>query len=82
MHVNKRFGRKIPLPSTMEIRRDLELMTQADMIVKAFKARSATKEEFAMLLSDLIDKSVLSASRARMLRDHYQRNGPDIAHAG
>jgi hypothetical protein len=77
----KRFGRKIPLPSTMEIRRGLEAMAQADTIVAALRARATTKEEFATLLADLIERKVLTPDQARRLSDHFSRIGSDTASA-
>lgn len=75
----KRFGRKIPLPSTMEIRRGLEAMAQVDTIVASFKAWSTTKEELVTLLAELIERKVLTAHQARRLNDHFLRFGPDTA---
>ncbi len=49
------------------------------MIVEALKARDATKEEFAILLSDLIDKNVLSAGRAACCAITTSASDLDIA---
>jgi hypothetical protein len=58
MRMQKRFGRKVPLPSTMEIKRDLMAMGNADMLVDAFERRGGTREDFSNLIADLVDDNL------------------------
>ncbi|SEP40883.1 hypothetical protein SAMN02799625_06017 [Methylobacterium sp. UNC300MFChir4.1] len=60
----KRFGRKISIPSTMEIKRDLMVMAHADTIVKSFKSRGLTRDEFGEAVSGLVADGLLSLERA------------------
>lgn len=63
----KRFGRKIPLPSTMEIKRDLILMGEADVIINKLGNESIGNEEIAAVISRLVDEHHISSDRAQML---------------
>ena len=64
-----RFGRKIPMPSTIEIKHDLRLMATADAIVATTaEGRSAdSDEQLAAIVGDLAAKHGLSHDRAAML---------------
>lgn len=75
----KRFGRKISIPSTMEIRRDLLEMAHADTVVESFKGRGVTREEFATMMSGLVADNLLSLNRARMLTLRFERAGSETA---
>ena len=75
----KRFGRKIPLPSTTEIRRDLILMTKVDAIVRTMKNEFRSSEDLAAAISGLIDENQISRSRAKMLINGYGRGKAALA---
>ncbi len=65
-----RFGRKVPMPSTIEIKHDLRLMATADAIVAATADAphsAETDEQLAAIVGDLAVKHGLSRDRAAML---------------
>ena len=65
-----RFGRKIPMPSTIEIKHDLRLMATADAIVAATHDQPPTAdtvEQLTHIVGDLAAKHGLSRDRAAML---------------
>ncbi len=72
----KRFGRKISIPSTMEIKRDLMDMAHADTIVKSFKSRGLTRHEFGEVVSGLVADGLLSLERAQVLTLRFERTDP------
>jgi hypothetical protein len=64
-----RFGRKIPMPSTIEIKHDLRLMASADAVVAASDEPQTAemREQLAHIVGDLAAKHGLSRDRAAML---------------
>jgi hypothetical protein len=72
----KRFGRKISIPSTMEIKRDLMDMAHADTVVKSFKNRGLTREDFGDVVSSLVADGLLSLDRAQVLTLRFERTDP------
>ncbi len=65
-----RFGRKVPLPSTAEIKHDLKLMESADAIVATLGDAPMTPQleaDLAHVIGDLAAKHGLSRDRAAML---------------
>ncbi|SFF27338.1 hypothetical protein [Methylobacterium sp. 13MFTsu3.1M2] len=72
----KRFGRKISIPSTMEIKRDLMVMAHADTIVKSFKSRGLTRDEFGEVVSGLVADGLLLLERAQVLTLRFERTDP------
>ncbi len=72
----KRFGRKISIPSTMEIKRDLMDMAHADTIVKSLKSRGLTRDEFEDVVSGLAADGLLSLERSQVLTLNFERTDP------
>ena len=78
----KRFGRKIPLPSTMEIKRELVLMSKTDEIIDKFENDGGGSEELAAIVAGLIEEHHISSDRAQMLINRYGRSKAALATAG
>ena len=70
-----RFGRKLPLPSTAEIKHDLRMMAAAGELVaateRAHEQNALTENASAVLVGDLAAKHGLSLDRAQMLVDRF-----------
>ncbi|MHB2204908.1 hypothetical protein [Methylobacterium sp. CM6257] len=81
MLVQKRFGRKVPLPSKMEIKRDLILMGKADMLVEDFNKGGGSKEDINDLIMRLVDEHHISSDRAQMLINRCDRGRAAPANA-
>lgn len=62
-----RFGRKVRLPSTFEIKRELMMMVKADALAAALKAQECSADDFADILEELNIKYHVSRDRVNML---------------
>ena len=62
-----RFGRKIPIPSTAEIKHEIRLMGAADAL-----AGAATPEAFDGILHDVAGSLGLSADRTRLFVERFK----------
>lgn len=62
-----RFGRKVRLPSTFEIKRELMIMVKADALAAALKAQECSADDFADILEELNIKYHVSRDRVNML---------------
>ena len=75
MHHATRFGRKLPLPSTAEIKHELRLMAAAGELIgaadQAFEQNTFTDGQSAVLVGDIAAKHGLSRDRAQMLVDRF-----------
>jgi len=69
----KRFGQKISVPSTMEIKRDLINMAHADTVVKSIKDLGLTRDEFGDVVSSLVADGLISRDRAQVLTVRFDR---------
>jgi hypothetical protein len=81
MMAQKRFGRKIPLSSKMEIKRDLVLMGRADTLAENFNKDGGGEEGLAEIIKELIDERRISLSRAQMLINRCVRDRVRLADA-
>lgn len=61
-----RYGRKIPLPSTAEIKHELRLMAAGETLT-----HSASADDRALIVQDLACKHGISEDRAWMLVDRF-----------
>ena len=73
MNKSSRFGRKLPLPSTAEIKHELRLLAAADEL----RTRMAdnldviTVDKVDVIIGDLARSHGLTPARARMLMDRF-----------
>ena len=65
MQFQKRFGRKIPVPSTMEIKRDLVVMAKIDALIDTLEKEGGSSEDLAAILTKLVDEHHISSDRAQ-----------------
>lgn len=81
MQFQKRFGRKIPVPSTMEIKRDLVVMSKIDTLIESLEEEGRSSEDLAAILAKLVDEHHISSVRAQLLINRYGRRkaGPVTA---
>jgi hypothetical protein len=79
MLIQKRFGRKMRLPSTVEIRRDLAAMTKVDALVDVLEKQGGTSEELAAVVASMIDEHEISPDRAQMLINRFGRRKAALA---
>lgn len=63
----KRFGRKLRLPSTIQIKHDLVEMGRADTLLFDLRKQSCTAKELSSIIDGLIAEHHLSRARAKML---------------
>ncbi len=70
-----RFGRKLPLPSTADLKHELRLMAAAESLLTAeaedFQSNTMTSTQTAAFVGDLASKHGLSIDRAQMLVDRF-----------
>lgn len=66
-----RFGRRIRLPSTIEIKRDLKMMATADTLAAALKGQECSASDFAEIMEELNGKYHVSRDRVNMLRSRF-----------
>jgi hypothetical protein len=82
-----RFGRKVPLPSTAEIKHDLKLMESADAIVATLGDAPMTPQleaDLAHVIGDLAAKHGLSRESAAqdLLESKELREGGNVREHG
>ncbi|WP_456016565.1 hypothetical protein [Methylorubrum populi] len=66
-----RFGRKIRLPSTIEIKHSLTMMAAADTLAVALKEQKCSASDFLELMEELNKKYHVSRDRANMLLSRF-----------
>lgn len=70
-----RFGRRLPLPSTAELKHEMRLMAAADalrrMVIAHPEQRGSTEDLTSTLAADLARVHGLSIDRAQMLVDRF-----------
>lgn len=77
-----RFGRKLRLPSTAQIKHDLIEMGRADAMLIELRKQSCSAEELNSIIDGLIDEHQISGDRAKMLIDRFGRGQAALASAG
>lgn len=66
-----RFGRKMRLPSTIEIKHGLTMMATADALAAALKGQECSASDFAEIMKELNIKYHVSRDRANMLLSRF-----------
>lgn len=77
-----RFGRKLRLPSTAQIKHDLIEMGRADTMLVELRKQSCSAKELNSIIDGLIDEHQISGDRAKMLKDRFVRGKAALASAG
>jgi hypothetical protein len=78
----KRFGRKLRLPSTIQIKHDLVEMGRADTLLFDLRKQSCTAKELNSIIDGLIADHHISRDRAKMLLNRLGREKATLASAG
>jgi len=77
-----KFGRRLPMPSSVQIKHDLKLMAAADTLVEAVRTKDCTAKELSLLISELTGQYRISPDRAQRLSDRFgaeQKAAPIVA---
>ena len=77
-----KFGRKLPMPSLVQIKHDLRMMTATDALVEAMRTKDYTQEEISYFIHGLAEKYGISSDRVQKLSDRFgvaQRSVPIVA---
>ena len=82
MMPQKRFGRKIPLPSTFEIKRDLMIMSTTDALIDALDNQHGTDLDLNNIITNLTTQYHISSDRAQMLINRFGRGKAVLSTAG
>jgi len=67
-----KFGRKLPMPSSVQIKHDLRMMAAADTLVEALRTKGYTPKELSVLIVDLADKYGISPDKSKILSDRFE----------
>ena len=78
----KRFGRKVPLPSTIEIKRDLMIMRTTDALIDALDKQHRTDLDLDSVIANLTAEYHISPDRAQMLVNRFDRGKVVLSSAG
>lgn len=76
-----RFGRKMRLPSTIEIKHDLTMMATADALAAALKGQECSAIDFAEIMKELNIKYHVSRDRANMLLSRFGPGRSEVMEA-
>ncbi|WP_336489310.1 hypothetical protein [Methylobacterium nigriterrae] len=66
-----KFGRKLPIPSLVQIKHDLRMMSATDALVEAMSTKKYTPEDMSLLLDSLKEKYGISPDRAQKLSNRF-----------
>ena len=71
MRRTMKFGRKLPMPSLVEIKHDLRMMTATDALVEAMRTKDYTQEEMSYFIDSLAEKYGISSDRVQKLSSRF-----------
>lgn len=71
MSTTLRFGRKMRLPSTVEIKHELTMMAAADALAIALREQKCSDSEFVEIIEEVQIRYHISRDRANMLLNRF-----------
>ncbi|WP_336492475.1 hypothetical protein [Methylobacterium nigriterrae] len=71
MERSMKFGRKVPMPSMVQIKHGLKMMAATDALVGAVREKNFTPEELSQLITELTEKYGIPPDRARILSSRF-----------
>lgn len=72
MQRSMKFGRRVPTPSTVQIKHGLRMMAVTDGLVAALREKNLTSEELFHVIAGLTENYGISSSHAQMLSDRVK----------
>ena len=66
-----KFGRKLPMPSSVQIKHDLRMMSAADTLVEAVSTKNYTPQDMSQLIDSLAEKYGISSDRVQKLSNRF-----------
>ena len=67
MRRSMKFGRRIPAPSTVQIKHDLRVMTMLDDLAASAHEKNLAPDELALIIADLVEAHRISPQQAQAL---------------
>ena len=69
MQRSMKFGRKLPMPSMVQIKHDLRKMAATDALVAVVREKNFTPEELSQLTAELTEQYRIPTDQAQLLAD-------------
>ena len=66
-----KFGRKLPMPSLVQIKHDLKMMTATDALVDAMRTSDYTQQELTSFIDGLAENYGISSDRVQKLSQRF-----------
>ena len=72
MRVAMKFGRKVPMPSAVQIKHDLRMMTATDELAAALQTNDCTPDEIEGIIAGISEKYGIPSDVAQQLTSRIQ----------